>query len=62
MFNKFWQVFTSTLAAFFGVQSNKNREQDFSEESPIPFIVMGIVLAILLVLSLLLVVRLVLSL
>ncbi|RYV03543.1 DUF2970 domain-containing protein [Shewanella sp. OPT22] len=53
MFTQVWQLFTSTLAAFFGVQSDKNRHRDFGEnESPIPFIIMGIVMAILLVLGL----------
>ncbi|WP_133405543.1 DUF2970 domain-containing protein [Parashewanella tropica] len=57
MLKLFWQVLTSTLAAFFGVQSDKNRQRDFQMSSPVPFIVMGIVLAALLVLTLILIVR-----
>ena len=53
MLTQIWQVFTSTLAAFFGVQSDKNRYRDFGEnDSPIAFIIMGIVMAVLLVLGL----------
>ncbi|ABV38865.1 conserved hypothetical protein [Shewanella sediminis HAW-EB3] len=47
----------STLAAFFGVQSEKNRKRDFQASSPLPFIIMGIVLAIALVFTLLFIVR-----
>ncbi|WP_372873102.1 DUF2970 domain-containing protein [Shewanella sp.] len=39
------RVFTSTVAAFFGVQSDQRRQTDFSTGSPIPFILMGIFLA-----------------
>ena len=53
MLTQFWQVFTSTLAAFFGVQSDKNRHRDFNEnDSPIAFIIMGILMAVFLVLGL----------
>ncbi|NKF52193.1 DUF2970 domain-containing protein [Shewanella sp. WXL01] len=57
----FWQVLTSTLAAFFGVQTEQRRERDFSSQSPVPFIVMGIILALCFVLGLILVVKLVLA-
>ncbi|MCL1143549.1 DUF2970 domain-containing protein [Shewanella gaetbuli] len=53
----FWQVLTSTLAAFIGVQSDNNRQRDFKHTSPIPFILMGVLLAIALVLALILIVR-----
>ncbi|ELR63932.1 hypothetical protein C942_03011 [Photobacterium marinum] len=33
----------SVAAALFGVQSEQNRQQDFSEKSPWPFIAAGIV-------------------
>lgn len=56
MINRIWQIFQSTLAAFFGVQSDKNRTKDFQTHSPLPYIVMGIVLAIILVVSLILLV------
>ncbi|MBB1360787.1 DUF2970 domain-containing protein [Shewanella sp. SR44-4] len=56
-----WRVFSSTLAAFFGVQTEKNRQKDFQNQSPLPFIIMGIILAIALVISLILIVNQVLS-
>lgn len=37
-----WQVIRSVLAAFFGVQSEQNRQQDFSRSSPWPFIITGV--------------------
>ncbi|MBW8184495.1 DUF2970 domain-containing protein [Shewanella nanhaiensis] len=57
MLFKAWQLFSSTLAAFLGVQSDKNRLRDFQTSSPIPFIIMGIVLAAIFVITLLLVVK-----
>ncbi|MGI2170061.1 DUF2970 domain-containing protein [Shewanella sp. MF05960] len=56
-----WQVFSSTVAAFFGVQTERNRQKDFKSQSPLPFIIMGIILAIGLVLTLVLIVNQVLS-
>ncbi|QSX37032.1 DUF2970 domain-containing protein [Shewanella sedimentimangrovi] len=61
MQSSFWQVFLSTLAAFFGVQSDQNRRKDFSQASPMPYIIMGLVLAIGLVLGLVLLVSVVLA-
>lgn len=61
MFGRIWQVFYSTLAAFFGVQSNENRQKDFQTHSPLPYIIMGIMLAITLVVSLILLVSQILS-
>lgn len=57
MLSRFWQVFSSTVAAFFGVQTNKNRQRDFSQQSALPFILMGIILAILLIIGLLTIVN-----
>lgn len=37
------QVIASVLAALFGVQSDNNRQHDFKQSSPWPFIVVGIV-------------------
>jgi hypothetical protein len=56
-----WRVFSSTVAAFFGVQTEQNRQKDFKDQSPLPFIIMGIILAIVLVISLILIVNQVLS-
>lgn len=38
------QAAASAVAALFGVQSSKNREQDFSSKSPARFIFMGAVM------------------
>ena len=51
-----WRVFSSTVAAFFGVQTEHNRQKDFQTQSVLPFIIMGIILAIGLVISLILIV------
>ena len=56
-----WQVFSSTVAAFFGVQTEQNRQKDFKTQSALPFIIMGIILAITLVIGLMLIVDQVLS-
>jgi len=61
LLGKFWRLFSSTLAAFFGVQTAQNHARDGQNRSPIHFIVMGIILAIMLVLGLLCIVHLVLS-
>ena len=57
MLNQVWRLFSSTLAAFLGVQSEKNRQRDFKTSSPVPFIVMGIVLAVIFVATLLFIVK-----
>ncbi|MGX9461096.1 DUF2970 domain-containing protein [Shewanella sp. A14] len=56
-----WRVFSSTVAAFFGVQTEQNRQKDFQTQSPLPFIIMGVLLAIALVFGLILIVNQVLS-
>lgn len=38
-------VLMSALAAFIGVQSDKNRQRDFQQKSIIPFMLVGTVLA-----------------
>lgn len=38
----FWQILGSTLAAAFGVQSQHNRERDFSRGKASHFIFMGL--------------------
>lgn len=57
MFDNIWRLFSSTLAAFLGVQSDKNRLRDFKSNSPVPFIIMGIVLAVIFVATLLFIVK-----
>lgn len=56
----FFSIVRSTLAAAIGVQSSKNRERDFSQGSPLPFIVAGIIFTVLFILTVVTVVHLVL--
>ena len=56
----FVQVMMSVFAAAIGVQSAKNRERDFSQSSPMPYIVGGLIFTVLFVLSIVGVVMLVL--
>ncbi len=53
-------VLRSVAAAFIGVQSERNRERDFSQGKPIHFILVGLVATALFVLTLWLLVRLIL--
>ncbi|WP_261843908.1 DUF2970 domain-containing protein [Aliamphritea ceti] len=46
----FWEVFKSVMAAFFGVQSNRNRERDFNQGKPHHFIIIGLLAALIFVL------------
>ena len=57
----FLQTVISVLAAFFGVQSNKNRERDFSHGRASHFIVVGAIMTVLFVLVLYIVVKAVIS-
>ncbi|GAA3949370.1 DUF2970 domain-containing protein [Allohahella marinimesophila] len=50
----------SIFAAAFGVQSSKARERDFSQRSPLPFIIGGVLFGILFVVTLVVVVSMVL--
>ncbi len=43
----FVNVMKSVFAAFFGVQSNKNRERDFSSGKFVHFLIAGIILLLL---------------
>lgn len=53
-----FQVIASVLAAFFGVQSRRNRERDFSHGRAVHFIVVGVALTVALVVAIWLAVRL----
>jgi len=44
------QVIKSVLAAFLGVQSEKNRQRDFQSTSVWPFVVTGVVMTLVFVL------------
>ena len=56
----FWQLMKSTLSAFIGVQSNANRERDFTQGKISHFIWMGLLFGAVFVLTLIGVVQLVL--
>lgn len=58
----FWQVLLSVLAAAFGVQSEKNRQRDFSRGRPIHFVLVGVLATLLFIVLLYGLVRLVLGL
>lgn len=51
------QAAASAAAALFGVQSSKNREQDFKAKSPAKFIFMGAVMTCVFITCVLLAVR-----
>ncbi|MGV8842532.1 MAG: DUF2970 domain-containing protein [Pseudomonas sp.] len=53
-----WQMLHSVLAAALGVQSNKNRERDFSHGKPLHFIMLGLLVTGVFVLVIFAVVRL----
>lgn len=40
---RWWQIFLSVIAAAVGVQSHKNRERDFADFSPWPYIFAGLI-------------------
>ncbi|WP_318469553.1 DUF2970 domain-containing protein [Photobacterium leiognathi] len=44
-----FSVIRSVLAALFGVQSDKNRYQDFKQPTAWPFIIIGIVMIVMMV-------------
>ena len=56
-----WDTIASVAASFFGVQSSKNRERDFTQGKASHFIVVGIIATVMFILVLVLVVRLALN-
>ncbi|MCC5826103.1 DUF2970 domain-containing protein [Alkalimonas sp.] len=50
------QVLKAVAGAFIGVQSEQQRQQDFNANSPMPYIVVGVVMALIFVVTVLLVV------
>ena len=56
----FFKAIKSVMAAFIGVQKKKNLEDDFTKKSATPFIVAGILMAIIFVVSIYTVVQLIL--
>lgn len=57
-----WQVMLSVAAAFFGVQSEANRQRDFTRGKPGQFIIIGLLATLLFVLVMVGIVQLVLRL
>lgn len=47
--SRFIDVVMSVLAAMFGVQSQKNRERDFEQESLLPYLVTAVVMMVVLI-------------
>jgi len=56
--NGLLKVVFSALAAMFGVQSDRNRQKDFSSGSPLRYLVTGVLMAALFVVGVILLVRL----
>lgn len=56
-----FRVVLSVIAAMFGVQSNKNRERDFTKGRPAVYIVVGLIMTLVFILVLWTVVSLVMS-
>ena len=50
----FWKVIKAVLAALIGVQSDKNRAEDFQAQSPLPFILVGVFLVLIFIIVLIL--------
>jgi hypothetical protein len=56
-----WQVIGSVFAAAFGVQSDKNRQRDFTRAKPSTYIIAGILFTLAFILVIFTVVKVVLS-
>ncbi|MFD2177000.1 DUF2970 domain-containing protein [Veronia pacifica] len=54
-----WDIVKSVLAALLGVQSDKNRERDFSQSSMWPYIIIGFIAVALFVVGLITIVSLI---
>ena len=55
------QIIKAVVGAMVGVQSERQRQQDFNSSSPLPYIIVGIIATLLFVVTLILVVNWVLS-
>jgi hypothetical protein len=54
-------VLGSVFGAWFGVQKEKNRQRDFSSKDPMPFIVAGIIFALVMIIGVIITVNIALS-
>ncbi len=52
-----WKMFLSVLAAAFGVQSEQNRERDFSKGSPWKFAFLGLIALMIFIIAVILLTR-----
>ena len=50
-----WQVVKSVLAAFFGVQKDRQRRDDFEHGKPGAFIVVGLIMAVVMIIVVLII-------
>lgn len=57
----FWQIVFSTMAAFLGVQSNKNRVRDFKHGNFLAYVVSGLIFTVIFIFCVVTVVKMVLS-
>jgi len=57
----FWQIVFSTMSAFLGVQSNKNRVRDFKHGNFLAYVVSGFIFTAIFIFCVVFVVKLVLS-
>ncbi|WNO60495.1 DUF2970 domain-containing protein [Rheinheimera sp. MMS21-TC3] len=58
---KFLKVLKAVFGALIGVQSEQQREHDFTDKNPIPYIITAVILTVLFVFTLLLIINWVLS-
>ncbi|ANG64698.1 hypothetical protein A8C75_20945 [Marinobacterium aestuarii] len=56
--NGLFKAALSALAAMFGVQSERNRQEDFSSSSPLRYLLTGVLMVALFVVGVILLVRL----
>lgn len=56
-----WDVIVSVFRAWFGVQTEKNRKRDFSTNDPTPFIIAGVIFALVMIVGVMIAVKLALS-
>lgn len=54
------QILKAVFGAFIGVQSEQQRQQDFQTQSPMPYLIAGVIVTVCFVLGLVLIVQLVL--
>ena len=55
------QIIKAVAGAFIGVQSEQQRQQDFNTQSPLPYIIVGVVMTLLFIAALITIVTIVLS-